>query len=433
MLQILANEGIMPYAFLLSSYDEFSFAKQGFNLGVLDYILKNEITSDLILNKLRKARKLVLANRKNNLAILHKDLKHLMTDDFEVSKEFRNKEFRYMLICADPPLPINNMVPHQINLMPLLDDLSSSSDLQDKFLAFDIILPYVIIVVLANSLCPNKSIYIALTERIKSIWNKHLDCHNSIFLIDTPLLLIELHKLLQDKAISFSSNYFLPEKPWYQLTELNIIPSPSFSLSEHRSSIISAVDTKDLKGLHLSLKSAYKMIIENANYEMLVTFTNEMIQLIKEYQNQLPENQCSQITDNFYFFRANDIPDRIILCFNKLFQISNHTYSPIVNHAIHYIYTHFSEQDLSAAKIAEAVHVSTNYLHKLFKDETGDTINTFVTDLRVKQSMQLLTGTSLKTSEIANRVGFISSKYYAKVFFKHAGQNVSDYRKGFKK
>ncbi len=432
MLQLLADEGLMPLTFLLSSYDEFSYAKQGFNLGVIDYLLKNEITPELLAEKLDKAKKRVIAQREHQISILRQDLQHLMTDNFIADPAFRNTMLSCILICADLPIPVNNMVPYQINLIPALDGLNSASAFKGIVSAFEIIIPYVIIAVLDDTYSKHPVDVQTLIGQIGAIWDRYLDIRHTIVLIDKPLSLRQLHMLLKDRAVGLSAHYFLQEKPWYQLSDFSRSVSPGISLSEYRNKIISAIDTMNLANLRTSLQTAYRLIIEKADYEMLITFTNEIIQLAKAYQNRLPENLRTSIDEDFLFYRAMDIADRMARCFERLFQLTDNVYSPVVNHAVHYIYSHFSEQDLSADKIAGAVHVSTNYLHKKFKDETGNTLNGFITDLRIRQSKLLLAGTSLKTNEIAEKVGFISTRYYHKLFAKHTGQSVAEYRKGIK-
>lgn len=92
-----------------------------------------------------------------------------------------------------------------------------------------------------------------------------------------------------------------------------------------------------------------------------------------------------------------------------------------------YISNNYS-QDLTINAIAERIYLTPQYLCKIYKKETGNTINNYITDLRMEKAIKLLHIRSLKLYEIADKLGYKDANYFARVFKKHYDMNPSDYR-----
>ncbi|MBD0378928.1 response regulator [Paenibacillus sedimenti] len=95
--------------------------------------------------------------------------------------------------------------------------------------------------------------------------------------------------------------------------------------------------------------------------------------------------------------------------------------------AIAYIHDHYAE-DVTVAKMAEVLNLSTNYLSNLFKNETGMRIIEYMNRFRIQKAKQLLRGSTLKVYEVAERTGFQETSYFCKVFKELEGKTVKDYR-----
>lgn len=67
-------------------------------------------------------------------------------------------------------------------------------------------------------------------------------------------------------------------------------------------------------------------------------------------------------------------------------------------------------------------------LSKIFKEETGETFVSYLTELRLKEAEKLLKTTELKTYEIAERTGFSDYHHFCKTFKKVTGKTPSDIR-----
>lgn len=104
-----------------------------------------------------------------------------------------------------------------------------------------------------------------------------------------------------------------------------------------------------------------------------------------------------------------------------------------VNVIRHFIETHYSDPALSIKMISDHVHLSTSYICTLYKNETGTTLNQFITDYRMQKARELLMDVRNKVQEISGAVGFTDSGYFSKAFKKCYGVSPSEFRSGIEK
>ena len=94
-----------------------------------------------------------------------------------------------------------------------------------------------------------------------------------------------------------------------------------------------------------------------------------------------------------------------------------------------YIRRNYADPELSLDEIAEYVHLNTSYLCTAFKQETGNTIKNFITDIRIEAAKKQLDAGNGKIYEIGTSVGYQSSQYFSQVFYKKVGVSPNDYRR----
>ncbi|MDP4098841.1 response regulator [Paenibacillus sp. P96] len=99
-----------------------------------------------------------------------------------------------------------------------------------------------------------------------------------------------------------------------------------------------------------------------------------------------------------------------------------------VDQVIHYIESHH-RYDLMLAEAAALVHLNSSYFCKLFKQQKGMTFTDFLTSVRMREAVRLLEHTSLRITEIADRLGFADAAYFSNTFKKEVGASPSEYRK----
>ena len=103
------------------------------------------------------------------------------------------------------------------------------------------------------------------------------------------------------------------------------------------------------------------------------------------------------------------------------------TYSSHVEAALTYIAENYA--DISSIKeIADHIHLNTDYLTRLFKKETGRNLNTFLMDYKLEIASYMLKTTNLQISEIALNVGIPNISYFSKKFKERYEMQPVNYR-----
>src|SRR5690606_2230358 len=88
------------------------------------------------------------------------------------------------------------------------------------------------------------------------------------------------------------------------------------------------------------------------------------------------------------------------------------------------------KENISLQQVAEHVNLSFSYVSNLFKKELQITFIDYLNRYRVERAKELLTGTQMKSYDIANQVGFSPEyTYFSKVFKKVTGLNPNEYRR----
>jgi two-component system response regulator YesN len=84
--------------------------------------------------------------------------------------------------------------------------------------------------------------------------------------------------------------------------------------------------------------------------------------------------------------------------------------------------------DLRAADVASKIGVSRSYFSTIFKELTGCTIISFISNRKVERAKELLRVTSFRLEEIAEKVGINDAKYFSKWFKKSVALTPGQYR-----
>lgn len=93
-----------------------------------------------------------------------------------------------------------------------------------------------------------------------------------------------------------------------------------------------------------------------------------------------------------------------------------------------YIRAHYDDPYLSTKEISEYIMLSASYACTIFKNETGRTLNQYLTEYRMEKAKQFLADPRGTITNIAARCGYNDSNYFGKAFKKYTGLSPSEYR-----
>ncbi len=95
--------------------------------------------------------------------------------------------------------------------------------------------------------------------------------------------------------------------------------------------------------------------------------------------------------------------------------------------AKHYITEHLTE-DLSVYNIALHLYVTPSYLSHIFKRNSKQGCNEYITRKRIEKAKYLLENTNMKVGKIAIMIGYHDANYFSLAFKKQTGKSPSKYR-----
>lgn len=85
-------------------------------------------------------------------------------------------------------------------------------------------------------------------------------------------------------------------------------------------------------------------------------------------------------------------------------------------------------KDVRIENMAADLFYSPNYLNRIFKQETGETILEYVTALRIEKAKVLLQDPGVKLSSISETLGYGNPAYFSFLFKKATGLTLKEYR-----
>lgn len=102
--------------------------------------------------------------------------------------------------------------------------------------------------------------------------------------------------------------------------------------------------------------------------------------------------------------------------------------SSTIDRVLHYLKITPLDQ-ITLKDAAESVHMNPSYLSQLFKQQLSKKFVDYITELRIEESKRLLLNTTLRMSEIAERVGYSDLAYFSNNFKRITGCSPSEFRK----
>ena len=87
-------------------------------------------------------------------------------------------------------------------------------------------------------------------------------------------------------------------------------------------------------------------------------------------------------------------------------------------------------ESLTAATIAEKLHIQPTYLHRLFRENTGLTMGEHLQNIRIQHAQELLLHTDDTLLEVSSAVGIGSQQHFTKLFKRIIGLSPLEYRRG---
>jgi AraC-like DNA-binding protein len=136
---------------------------------------------------------------------------------------------------------------------------------------------------------------------------------------------------------------------------------------------------------------------------------------------------CFNKTNNIIELRKC-FTDTVNCIFEILESRKSDKVSALVAEVKEYITENVMRYDLSLNSVADAKCITSTYLSRIFKDETGINFVDYLIEAKLSEAEKLVAGSDLKIEEIASMIGYSSSQYFIKKFKTQYGCTPKAYR-----
>jgi len=105
-------------------------------------------------------------------------------------------------------------------------------------------------------------------------------------------------------------------------------------------------------------------------------------------------------------------------------------YSPMTLLIIKYIEENYYLNGININDISEKLEVTSSYLSKLLKKETGVSFIDYLTNMRIKKAMYIMEDPTIKIYDVAELVGYSNQHYFCRAFKRAVGFSPTEYKRG---
>lgn len=287
-----------------------------------------------------------------------------------------------------------------------------------------------------------EEICIKASSECMSSLNKYIDMDTSYF-IGLPVTIKDIRQsyktavqiseysfirgtnsVLSMKDIRISSHEeFLKAKELCDTIKLNIIESSA----EYADNI-------------LALKEITKKMTPSQVREILYHLIISMYSAVEHLESKLNSLIIFDVGSCFITLEQSQFADEIFDIADTLyFDIVSHlshnnkiSNTPLVSKCMTIINENYMDENLSVEEIALKLSFSANYLGRKFKQLTGSSLATVITETRLDVAAHEITSTNDKIQDIIKRVGFTNSSHFTALFRKRFGESPVNYRRSHK-
>lgn len=237
------------------------------------------------------------------------------------------------------------------------------------------------------------------------------------------------HMLGKNRIISIQDIHLPGRRDSISITELEkqMVSSIKMGLVEETNRSLDAIRDKIVEREYVTLE---KMRLIGLELSIL---------LIKEAENWIENSSKNRIEDFYSISQAIMSKETLDEIFGVVLALVEEIakginaqrisqQKEIIDQAIAYIDANYGNEDLSLQDVAQNVHISSSYFSTIFKKEKNINFTDYLTETRMKKSMELLRNTNLKAYEIARMVGYSNPQYFSLCFKKYTGYSPLQFK-----
>ena len=391
---------------LLSAYRDFDYAQKGIRYGVSNYLLKHELSSELILKELEEVKeKLERAGNKKKIYqkyFMNQLIYHRVTAE-ELDKSILGNRFFLLLLHKRNPV--------------IQGEFAETRWTEEEQEAVRNIL---------EESLENIVFYAADVQITENNWILLYRIENtaSKYMVNS-LILRKCHQIADQLELCLQMHFNMVYS--YEITPKEI--SETFRTISRQIRILREAIYGSEEELEKQIEVIFSGIREKEDLEdckMLLPSLSNLLGELCESEN------CKEINLKEPLYTIREIEQYYCRNFSyiqqKYARKARLGYSRTVLDMIDYIEKNYP-QELSLELLGEKFHMNGVYLGQIFKKETGQTFLKYLTNVRISEAKSLLREENSTVAETAQMVGYRTSQYFSQIFMRNVGMKPQEYKK----
>lgn len=415
----------------LSSYDEFDYARAAVDLKVHGYLLKQELTRDILAAKLKTIRDHFSEKMQN----AHQQIKSSLTTCFRMSvNELESEGYPDRKLCKGSAFFFiieQDHIPEQIALQ---------SDCQVKEAQYNRIFPQLSAQIpeLTYLIRAERFIWIAITDDRKdseksalvaaSFLREHESENFSVYLCGKVETIMDCRKRYEELKYLSKQRYF--EGPQCVLYA-DLFDPPQKIPKTHMEALLKMADSiwdTEINDLDEFLSSIYKPLLHQQDFDSFIRMTCHILHAINKQLRKNGQPFDLYDEETFYLLSAKRIirwiKSKIIL----IREFIHPVYSDMTMRVMDYIHQNYSNPLLSVEMIADIAGLSINRMNDILKKDLGQTARKYLAEIRTEKACRLLEK-GLPIQQVAEQTGYSTPSYFSHVFHKSLGISPQEYQR----
>lgn len=421
LLESIKQNNTSPDVIIMSGHQDFEYARASLKFGAVDYILKSEINQKSIfalLQKIRQSRARKSRTMPDGSDVIQNQvlktayLKKLLSENIPCTLEdLRANSIR----LQNAPFFVIVLSNHE-EAISALDGIKSPAMEQREWIQLENILVFVANT--SDSTAPEQLVY-ALQQILG-------DC--------TSIGYSPLYPSIQYLPQAVRQARTMRDCQFFKADHVTTAPLPeeackkiNLRLFELYSDVVNQYKVLGSDSLHSGVQEFMQYIKQLQCYdvEYIKKTACRMLEGIYHHTEDSALSIEAQKSKVYGAKSIHELEDVLLKLCEKI--PPRHHYSESIEKVIAYLHTHYQQQ-LSLCDVASHIHLSEEYLSRLFRKEVGKTFTDYLNAFRMQEAMRLLKSTNLRISDVCEAVGISNSKYFSLLFKKYFGISPSQTR-----
>lgn len=430
-----------PIIFMLTSYRDFDYVKKGMQMGVRDYILKNEVTETSLGELLERTCAELDQDRRECHLILEHNIRSFLLNNSEYTEDNIYKEKplqRYALIhlVKQKKIQVKNARKQEtiavdcydINRMEFPKGISCSAFAEMMAGEYCGIL-----FIHEDCVDGDTKLYQAGRAMLQKFGTYCPDCIGLIS--DITMRFSQLQELYRSSRELLEYMYAFEVPQLLVQKELHIEHHGDNTLEKEFKDFQAELDNERLMETEVALDILLDRGKDGRNIWEYTDTVQNVYRCLMEYvqkQKLNPDHLDIQET----YSSVSVLEEKLYACVDKiLYELRERrelNYSTYVIDAVKFIQRNY-HKDISLADIAEAAKISEGHLRRCFKQEMKVRVINYLMDCRLDHAKKLMKENDYTLDEIWKQTGFTSAQYFSYAFKQKEGVSPREYAKNIHK